>query len=92
MTDHNRYFLKTGDEATWRGVTRREWIRAERNAGFRPKMDLDDPRYDDTLATGGFSTSAGGGIEGRVIDMRHYKPEDYAFDPSFPKLTETSCV
>lgn len=48
----------------WVVVSKADWIRAERAAGFRPKMASDDPRYMETCATGGFSSSAG--TEGRI--------------------------
>lgn len=47
-----------------REVTKEEYIKAERAAGFRPKMSSDDPRYMSTIATAGFSSS--GGIRGSV--------------------------
>lgn len=89
MTDDHRYFLRRGGQP-WQAVSRRTWVQAERGAGFHPKVAPSDPRYHDTPATGGFSTSAGGGLAGRVVDLRHYTPERYAFDPSFPVLTETA--
>lgn len=58
-----RYELKA-DFTDWVEVPKAEWIRAERAAGFRPKMASDDPRYMDTPATGGFYSS--GGISGRI--------------------------
>lgn len=42
------------DNLPWEKVTKAEWIKAERAAGFRPKMSSDDPAYMDTYATGGF--------------------------------------
>jgi hypothetical protein len=58
----NRFFLKYGAE-DWHEVTREEWIRAERAAGFQPKIASTDPRYWTTEATGGFSS---GNVSGRV--------------------------
>lgn len=62
----NKYELRstTVPGSDWVEVSRDEWIRAERAAGFRPKMASDDPRYMQTQATGGFSSSAG--TEGRI--------------------------
>lgn len=57
------YYLKTVAETNWREVTRKEWIEAERGAGFRPKLPSTDPRYMTTCATGGFS---GNGIQGKI--------------------------
>jgi len=49
-----------------REVTKEEWIKAERAAGFRPKLSSDHPNYMKVCATGGFGSSAstvGGRIE-----------------------------
>ena len=56
-----RYFLKVvlGGETVEREVSLKEWCKAERAAGFRPKMASDDPRYMTTPATGGFGGSSG---------------------------------
>lgn len=61
----SRYFLSAtlGDNKLEREVSLEEFCRAERAAGFRPKMPNSDPRYMLTPATGGFG---GGGINGRV--------------------------
>ena len=40
-------------------VTKEEYIKAERAAGFRPKMSSDDPRYMTTIATAGFGSGSG---------------------------------
>jgi hypothetical protein len=50
--------------AEWREVSKKEWIQAERSAGFRPKMSSDHPDYMNTCATGGFSN---GSIRGRIV-------------------------
>ncbi len=50
-------------------VTRDDFIKAERTAGFRPKCASTDPKYWTELATGGFSD---GTIDGRIL----YEPED----------------
>lgn len=65
-----RYFLsaKLGSEEVEQKVTVEEFCKAERQAGFRPKMASDDPRYMLTPATGGFS---GGGISGHM----KYEPD-----------------
>jgi len=57
------YELKVGWQDDWIEVTKEKWIKAERVAGFRPKMSSDQPGYMDTCATGGFS---GGGTSGRI--------------------------
>lgn len=57
MSDRERvYWLKASGipGSTWTKVTKEEWIKAERRAGFRPKLSSDDPRYMTTCATGGF--------------------------------------
>lgn len=72
----NRYFLsaKLGSEYVKREVTLEEFCKAERAAGFRPKMPSTDPRYMTTPATGGFGSSEG--ISGHV---------EWQADPSHPK-------
>ncbi len=66
----NTYFLSVtlAGEKIEREVTLEEFCKAERAAGFRPKLPSSDPRYMTTLATGGFS---GNGVSGRV----KYTPE-----------------
>ena len=61
-----RYFLSCllGGEKVEREVTLEEFCRAERAAGFRPKLWSGDPAYMTTPATGGFSNS--NGISGRT--------------------------
>lgn len=58
------HYLKIGD-GDWKAVTREEWIKAERNAGFRPKMSSDHPDYMTTYATAGFGSTLSG-IKGKV--------------------------
>ena len=66
----NTYFLSVtlAGEKIEREVTLEEFCKAERAAGFRPKLSSSDPRYMTTLATGGFS---GNGVSGSV----KYTPE-----------------
>ena len=52
-----KYFLKVDWQESWSEVTERQFITAERAAGFRPKGGGDG------LATGGFS---GGGVSGGI--------------------------
>lgn len=60
----DRYFLKAHWQEDWQAVTKEEWIRAERSAGFRPKgLAFNDPKYKTTCATGGFT---GGGVAGMI--------------------------
>lgn len=60
MTIEQTYWLTSNTlGSTWTKVTREEWIRAERQAGFRPKLSSADPAYMTTCATGGFSSSVG---------------------------------
>lgn len=62
MTDHHiRHFLKADFADNWTEVSKEAWIKAERAAGFRPKMSSSNPRYMETYATGSFS---GNGISG----------------------------
>jgi hypothetical protein len=67
----NTYFLSVAlaGEKIEREVTLEEFCKAERAAGFRPKLSSDHARYMTTLATGGFS---GSGVSGRV----KYTPDD----------------
>lgn len=60
-----KYFLSVelGGEVIEREVTLEEYCKAERNAGFRPKLWSGDPAYMTTPATGGFSS---GNISGRT--------------------------
>jgi hypothetical protein len=62
-----KYFLKAFFQEQFQEVTKQEWIKAERRAGFRPKMASTDPGYMDTCATGGFSN---GSITGRIEYIR----------------------
>lgn len=57
----NHYFLSStiAGEKFEMEVSLEEFCRAERAAGFRPKMSSDDPRYMTTPATGGFGSSYG---------------------------------
>lgn len=61
-----RYFLsaKLGGTVIERQVSLEEFFRAERAAGFRPKLPSTDAAYMTTPATGGFSV--GDGISGRT--------------------------
>jgi hypothetical protein len=58
-----KYSLYTGfgPERKEKEVTKQEFIRAERNAGFRPKLASDHPDYMNTCATGGFGSGNNGG-------------------------------
>ena len=58
-----RYLLKADWQKDWQEVTKEEWIKAERAAGFRPKLASTDAAYMTTCATGGF---CGGSISGRL--------------------------
>jgi len=55
------YFLSStlAGEKFEKEVSLEEYCRAERNAGFKPKMSSDNPKYMTTPATGGFSSSYG---------------------------------
>lgn len=58
----DRFFVTLGTEPE-KEVSKEEFIRAERNAGFRPKLCFDHPDYMTTFATAGFQ---GNGIYGRM--------------------------
>lgn len=53
----NTHWLKASaiPGSTWVKVSKEDWIKAERAAGFRPKLWSGDPEYTKTYATGGFS-------------------------------------
>ncbi len=72
-----RYFLSATieGEKIEREVTIEEFCKAERGAGFRPKLWSGDPKYMTTPATGGFGSSSG--ISGRV----EYAPNNWAEVP-----------
>lgn len=57
-----RYYL-THSQLGTKQVTKAEWIKAERLAGFQPKCASDHPAYWTQCATGGFS---GNGISGSI--------------------------
>ena len=60
-----RYFLNRAGSKIEEEVTKLEWIRAERIAGFKPKgLTSNDLEYTTTCATGSFS---GGGVSGYII-------------------------
>jgi len=68
MSDwQHRYFLKADFNPDWTEVTKEDWIKAERSAGFRPKLWSGDPAYMTTCATGGWSSS---GISGRIESIK----------------------
>jgi hypothetical protein len=59
-----RFYLQTPDQPR-REVSREEWIRAERAAGFRLGYAADHPSYWDTCATAGF---LGKGYQGDIVE------------------------
>lgn len=69
MAKVEKYYLRASDEAPWQRVTKEAWIKAERAAGFRPKLPSTDPAYATTCATGGFG---GSGVQGKIV----YEEED----------------
>jgi hypothetical protein len=60
-----KYYLSAvlGGDKIEREVPLEEYCKAERQAGFRPKLSSDHPNYMTTPATGGFSS---GGLSGRT--------------------------
>lgn len=74
-----RWFIKEGDGPE-REVTKREWVSAERRAGFVNTMG-----HPDEPGTGGFSTSRHGGLSGRYgrIKPRPSVAELVGSDPDF---------
>lgn len=63
MNREYRYFLYVvlAGERIEREVSLEEFCKAERAAGFRPKLWSGDPAYMTTPATGGFSSGESGG-------------------------------
>jgi len=60
-----RYFLKSDfSGSSWTEVSKTDWIRAERSAGFRPSLPSWDPDYMTTCATGSFTNA--GGVRGAI--------------------------
>jgi len=60
----DKYYLKTEWQSVWHRVTKKQFIEAERSAGFYPTtVSQDDPLYDNTVATGGFGDDS---IEGEI--------------------------
>ena len=59
----NKYFLSVcfAGELIEREVSLEEFCRAERAAGFRPKMSSDNPHYMTTPATSGFGSGCSNG-------------------------------
>lgn len=62
------YQIKEND--AWISVTKQEWIREERNAGFKPKGVTDAWKDTTTCATAGFSTTQNN-RSGRQVYMFH---------------------
>ncbi len=80
-----KYYLKVN--GLEKEVDKKEWILAERRAGFRPKMASNNPRYMDVCATGGFGNDKVDGrtesvselecpVCGAIIDV--YYSEEYS--------------
>jgi hypothetical protein len=65
ISDEDRYdyYLKSNWETDWTKVSKETFIKAERSAGFKPKVSSDSPEYWTTLATSGFS---GGSCSGMI--------------------------
>lgn len=73
MTDseeYYEYYLKSFFDDKWTKVSKEDFIKAERSAGFRPKISSDSPDYYTTLATSGFS---GGSISGKLEPIKRNK-------------------
>lgn len=56
LGDHERFYIRV-DSPRWVEVTEKEWIQAERDAGFVPKLSSTSPKFMTTRATAGFSKS-----------------------------------
>ena len=79
MAKVERYYLRASDGSPWQQVTKEDWIKAERAAGFRPKLASTDPEYMTTCATGGFGVN--GGTRGEI----RYEDDDRPL-PSLPPI------
>lgn len=75
MVDDYDYQLKSDiiPGSDWVSVSKEDWIKAERAAGFRPSLSSDHPSYMTTCATGGFSNSLG--VSGQIV--RKTAPSPY---------------
>lgn len=61
--DTERYFIQSINEVE-KEVSKAEWIRYERQAGFRPKCASSHPHYWTRCVTNGFT---GNGLTGRIV-------------------------
>lgn len=68
------YFVRR-DQGEWNHVSKEEWVRAERAAGFVNTMG-----HPNEPGTHSFSN---GLIEGRIVDIHYFKPDDYDWDPKY---------
>ena len=68
----DRYQLRADFLGEWIDVSKEDYIKAERQAGFRPKLPSDHPDYMKKCATGGFG---GFGISGRILPAGNVKAE-----------------
>lgn len=59
----DKYLLQRRGESDWKEVSKQEWIKAERQAGFYPKVSSLHPQFWLICATGGFND---GNIRGRI--------------------------
>lgn len=74
MTERTeKYWLKAEaiPGSAWSEVSKEDWIKAERAAGFRPKLWSGDPNYMKVCATGGFSGQISGTITHDGNPPRH---------------------
>lgn len=78
MTRSARYFLQH-DNGPVKLVSKREFIAAERAAGYRPKLPSSDPRYKTLCATSGFSNGPVTGIV-EYSTLGDGRPQDPKYD------------
>lgn len=69
-----RYWLRLSG-LPWQKATRKQYVQAERTAGFRPKLGCGD------VATASFQSGA---VEGRTT-YGEITEKDYGWDPEFLK-------
>lgn len=77
---NERYWLRVSG-FSWHEATKDQFIKAERDAGFRPK-------YGNGLATSGFGN---GSLEG-MVTCGEITAEKYPRDPDFVALAQKSSV
>lgn len=72
------YFLRY-DNGPWENVSKQDWVRAERAAGFVNTLGRPDEP-----GTASFGSTVGDRhVDGRTVNVRYFKPGDYDWDPPY---------